>query len=278
MVDWFEEIDLGVSGPPVAMSVRNLNRRPWLIQDENEQMELLLKKRLRKDSSKEVFLSQGDTRKTSENVVDLIRSEGRTIIDSERHPLDRAGLSIQEDLCLLHRNETTWVLKAASLCFPSRWILREKIGKGINAVHGPVEDYPEYLETKVSSFMDRLGTDPVWRRNWFIHPDNNLHQPRRPVDGDPTIPSVEIGEKLFVRSERQTLRKLENGDWILFTIRVQQTQLKNFIQSRFEEFRLWVREAPETHHDHKGLSKEQAHEIRKGLESDKYSKLACPDI
>ena len=262
---WREEIILDHSGPPVQMRVRKLHSRPWLLRDEKEQEELFLKRSLRGDPTKEVFLSRENTEEASENVISLVRSEGRLVVEGEMHPLDRAGLSVQEDLCLLHRTEETWVLEAASLCFPSRWRLREKIGKGISAVHGPVKGYPEYLERKVISFLDRLGPDPTWRRNWFIHPDDTLHQPSRPEGGDPVIASNEIGEKLFVRSERQTLRTLDVPDWILFTIRIQQTPLKHLIEERRNEFTNWIMNAPESHHRHKGLRIEQVKEIIEAL-------------
>ena len=47
------------------------------------------------------------------------------------HPLEKAGLSIQEDLCLMQRTTGGWVLKGASLSFPSRWQLHKKIGKNL---------------------------------------------------------------------------------------------------------------------------------------------------
>ena len=133
------------------------------------------------------------------------------------------------------------------------------------AVHGPVDDYPEFLEKKVNGFFDRLGQDPVWRRNWFIHSDNTLHQPDRPNEDVPIITDDEVGEKLFVRSERQTLRALEVSGWILFTIRVQQTPLKNLIDARHEDFSNWIHNAPESFHRHKALRREQTGEILKAL-------------
>ncbi len=258
---WISEFDLSLNGPQVRMGVRTLGARPWLLCDGKEQEELFLKRSLRGDPTKEVFLSRENTEDASESVISLIRSEGRMVVEGEMHPLDRAGLSVQEDLCLLHRRKETWVLEAASLCFPSRWKLRDKIGKGISAVHGPVEGYSEYLERKVTSFLDRLGPDPTWRRNWFIHPDDTLHQPNRTEGGDPIIASNEIGEKLFMRSERQTLRTLDVPDWILFTIRIQQTPLKHLFEERRNEFTNWIMNAPESHHRHKGLRIEQVKEI-----------------
>ncbi len=244
------------------MGVRKLGERNWLIIDGRREDELSLKTELFKDPNKTVFLTREDTEQASEEVLLLItNSGGRLIEDGTLHPLERAGLSVQEDLCLIQRTNEGWHLEAASLCFPSRWRLADKIGRNMAAVHGSVEGYKEVLEKKVKAFFDRLGPDPVWRRNWFVHPDDSLYQPDEPIGGDPIIPSCDVREKLFVRSERQTLRALDLPGWILFTIRVQQTPLKNLIDTRSDEFTNWLKEAPESHHRQRGLQAEQVSEI-----------------
>ena len=266
MVNWLEEVNLKTTGSPVSMGVRKLSGRPWLFANEKTKDELALKMKLSKDPTKEVFLARSGTREAGEKVLSLIEDTGIELIhDNSLHPLERAGLSVQEDLCLVHHSAKGWILEAASLSFPSLWKLSEKIGKNMAAVHSPVDDYPEFLEKKVEGFFDRLGQDPVWRRNWFIHSDSTLHQPDRPNEDEPIITSHEIGEKLFVRSERQTLRALEIPGWILFTIRVQQTPLKNLIDARHEDFSNWIHNAPESFHRHKALRREQTGEILQAL-------------
>ena len=259
---YLSEIDLSFNDYPIKMGIRKLANRPWLIRDNKEDAELLLKQKLAADESKTVFGALENTTEAGKNVELLIKDSGRKLINkSNLHPLESAGLSIQEDLCLLRRHHEGWMLEAASLCFPSRWRLEEKIGRNMTDVHGPVDGYRELLDRKVNAFFDRLGPDPVWRRNWFVHPDDSLYQPERPIGGDPIIPSADVRKKLFVRSERQTLRALALPGWILFTIRVQQTPLKNLIDARGNEFIEWLREAPESHHRQKGLQAEQVVEI-----------------
>jgi len=266
MVDWLDEISLKTSGPSVSMGVRRLDNRPWLMHDEFAAEELNLKRELWSDSSKEVFLSSFESEEAGRSVISLLVDNGVELTDLNcDHSLARAGLSVQEDLCLMHRTSKGWILAAASLSFPSRWQLRKKIGKNLSHIHGPVEGYDEHLSEKVNNFFDRLGNEPVWRRNWFIHPDNSLYQPQSPLNGDPIIEFSQIGEKLFIRSERQTLQLLDVPGWILFTIRVQRTPLKNLLLKRKEEFRKWILEAPESHHDHKGLVVKQVSEIKKAL-------------
>ena len=46
-----------------------------------------------------------------------------------------------EDICLLHKDDSQWRLVAGVVIFPSRWDLREKIGKTIDEIHRPVPSY-----------------------------------------------------------------------------------------------------------------------------------------
>ena len=112
-------------------------------------------------------------------------------------------------------------LDAASLCFPSYWRLADKLGRPMTDVHGPVAHYGDELAAKVDTFLQRLRPErPVWRRNWSIHDDASYFLP------DPTPPlAVSPPEGLYLRSERQTLRRLTTADVVLFTIRTQQVPL-----------------------------------------------------
>lgn len=118
-----------------------------------------------------------------------------------------------EDICLLHNDNHQWRLVAGVVIFPSRWDLREKIGKTIDEIHRPVPSYGEQLEPLLSDSFDRLASDrPVWRRNWSLHTTSQLHEPR--FTGERAIP-----ENYWWRTERQTLTKSPDGKYLLFTIR-----------------------------------------------------------
>ena len=185
----------------------------------------------------------------------------------ELHPLDRAGRLVQEDLCLLGPDRAGWVLEAASLCFPSRWRLADKLGRSQQEVHGPVEGYRATLATRVDRLFDRLGERPVWRRNWFVHPDPTLFQPERPAGGDPVVPAERCRDELYVRSERQTLRRLPDSGWVLFTIRTQQESLGALLADagRLDRFEGYLAEAPAANQAHRGLAPAQVDELRRAL-------------
>lgn len=137
--------------------------------------------------------------------------------------LEHAAAVVPDDLCLLVERDGHWRLDSGVVCFPSLWRLADKIGRPLAEVHAPVPDYAEELAGRVDRLVSRLRAHrPVWRRNWFVHHDPRLHQPAPAAapDAMPTPP-----EGLWLRSERQTLRRLPVTGAVLFTIRTQQVPL-----------------------------------------------------
>ena len=114
------------------------------------------------------------------------------------------------------------------MCFPSNWRLADKIGKKLAEVHGPVPGYAEKLAAPVDRFFKNLSADAITRRaNWLIHATPELFQAGHKLDAATAaaITSANAGEKLWLRVERQTLRRLPQSGAVLFTIRTHLTQL-----------------------------------------------------
>jgi hypothetical protein len=153
------------------------------------------------------------------------------------HPLDAAARLVAEDLCLLlPAGGGGWVLAAGSVCFPSHWRLRDKLGLPLAAVHGPVPRYADELAARVDRFVDRLAPGrPVWRRNWTVHASPALFAPDAPQPPSPPVTTADAGERLWLRSERQALARLrahdDDGDGgggidaVVFAIRTDQVPL-----------------------------------------------------
>ncbi|MBN8898828.1 MAG: DUF3445 domain-containing protein, partial [Rhodospirillales bacterium] len=138
-------------------------------------------------------------------------------------PLELAGRLVQEDLCVIQHGPAGPRFTAAVLCFPSRWRLHEKLGKPLAAVHGSVPIYPDRLANPVDRFMRALKPDRIASRvNWSLPDDSALFQPtgKWRSDADATITPENAADRLFVRVERQTLRRLPESDAVLFGIRV----------------------------------------------------------
>ncbi len=138
-------------------------------------------------------------------------------------PLERAGRLVQEDLCVIENSDDGPLFTAAVLCFPSRWRLMDKIGKPLSAVHGPVPLYADRLARPVDRFMRHLQPGHIASRlNWSLLDDPALFQPggKWRVDGASHITAENAGSRVFLRVERQTLRRLPASGAVLFGIRV----------------------------------------------------------
>lgn len=146
--------------------------------------------------------------------------------------LDWVGRQVQEDLLLLAG--TPPVLVAGQLCFANDWSLEEKIGLPFAAIHAPVGDSVAPMLRAAGTFVERLPAHrPVWRLNWsFKHSDEldqtTRHAPRLKAELAalaPTLTPDTVGERLFVRVERQTLTRLPQSGAVLFTVRTHQNRL-----------------------------------------------------
>lgn len=233
--------------------------RPWLVSDDRATEELALRNALFQADASAVHVAP--PAHVGREVLDLVTSHAHVRPGPAPEPLAAAGLAVQEDLCLLRRRDGAWHLDAALLCFPSRWRLDHKIGRPLVDVHAPTPGYRDHLASRVDRLLDRLTGRPVLRRNWFIHPDPQLHQPEAPAI-DPIVPADRVAEALHVRSERQTLRRLECG-WVLFTIRVQHEPLGVVLRSDEHRGRLarYVALAPMSDLAHRGMAPDQVSEL-----------------
>jgi len=148
------------------------------------------------------------------------------------HPLDMAGRLVAEDLCLLQASDEGYRLIGASLCFPNRWRLEEKIGRPLDVIHAPVPGLAPALERPIKHFFAALKPDRILARvNWGIADDPARFQPIG-RDADAAITAANAGAALYLRVERQTLRRLPQSDAVLFTIRTEITPLDRVIATR----------------------------------------------
>ena len=173
-------------------------------------------------------------------------------------PLELAGRLVQEDLCVVQVGENGPMFTAASLCFPSRWRLADKIGKPLSAVHASVPFYADRLARPVDRFMRRLKPGHIASRlNWSLLDDPALFQPggKWRVAGGSGVTKQNAGCRVFLRVERQTLRQLPDSGAVLFGIRVHVYPLQRVIDQpdRAAALAEAVRALPEEVQQYKSL-------------------------
>jgi len=159
-------------------------------------------------------------------IANLITGERWQVAEWRDRPLDLAGRLVQEDLCLMVPNASSstnsgYTLGSASLCFPLYWRLQEKLGLPIGQIHAPVPGYAANLTRPVDGLFDRLQPQsPGYRFNWSIVDTPELflglHRQHQMAD---SVTAERAGDQLWIRVERQTLRRLPQSHAVLFTVR-----------------------------------------------------------
>lgn len=136
--------------------------------------------------------------------------------------LVEAARTCWEDLCLLQPGaDGAYILTAGAVGFPTDWRLADKIGLPLTAVHAPIHGYAEQLASGVDHFLRTLRAGPIFgRANWFVVPSGTWRYMPTDEPGQrfAHVTAGNAGETLFVRCERQTLRRLPHTGAVLFTI------------------------------------------------------------
>ena len=143
-----------------------------------------------------------------------------------------AAKSHHEDMCLLTRNpnEDMYRLVGAAVAYPTDWHAKDKMALPLTAMHAPIQGYQKQLASGVDHFMTKLKPGKIFGRcNWFIAPTPELRwiASTTPDVAFGHVTANNAGETLFVRSERQTLRRLPKTGAIVFTIGVYVSPLKS---------------------------------------------------
>jgi hypothetical protein len=211
------------------MGLHRLELAEWLQLDERYDDELAEKARLLLEARDDVLVTLPEGAGASEELRELVLDDltahhGGVGADPSRrdaHPLADASLRVQEDLCVLTDESGTFRLTAACVCFPSRWSPRSKLGATLSGIHGPVPGFESTLGSQAQTFFERLGVDrPVWRSNWTLLDTPLLHLPSPESRRAPAPGGVDdLGDRLWFRVERQTLRRLPRTAAVVFTIR-----------------------------------------------------------
>ncbi|MCX2725341.1 heme-dependent oxidative N-demethylase family protein [Roseibium salinum] len=237
----FQHTPYDGSSQPFTVGLKPVGEEAWLEPDPFLGAHLAEKERLFQEKREDVFRAEADTDAAQEEVLRLIAdhlrchhgtthrpadggfhipSAGRRVSLDGRPALLTASRLVQEDLVVMRAGPDGYRLVAASLCFPSSWSLAEKFGRSMTGIH---DNVPGFNGTRMGQTVARLfenlkAGQLVGRFNWSLYPDGELHHPR------PKRIREDLSEsalaRLFLRVERQTLRRLPGSGDILFTIKI----------------------------------------------------------
>ena len=203
----------------------------WFLRDAEFDLTVQLKKKLLATRRSEVVGLQPGGEDVAQEAAQLVSQwAGVELSSTGINALVDASLLVADDLAVLQPVKSQdgseqLLLNAAVVCCPSRWMLSEKMGHNMLAIHEPVAKYADHVGTAVDTYFQRLTVEkPVWRSNWIIQDHPALFQPQIPSGS-----LVKTPDELWIRMERQTLRRLPKTGGILFTIRGYQQPLPEYL-------------------------------------------------
>lgn len=210
-----------------------LDESTWLVTDDAYQAQMAYRDRLIAERPQAVHALRPEARAAARECLEVvlrflpnlagyvveeaqvIRPDGVRVRIDRDMPLITIGRLIQEDVCLMLPTTGEHVLGGAILCFPASWTLSQKIGRPLMRIHAPVRKYDDDVGRRVQRLFDaiRVGR-PMWRANAHLEDSPELFATRREEEPHPPKSTAPP----YLRSERQTLRRLPESGAVVFAI------------------------------------------------------------
>lgn len=170
-------------------------------------------------------------KETEKGIYNLVTKED---FDFKSRPLPEdpmlmASKLIQDDIAIMvEMPDGQFYLKGGAIMLAGFWRLKDKLNLPLSLIHttGDVPKYNTHLKSGMEKFFTRQTPDkPVVRNNYFIQTDDKLAWSESIGDentdqvGWYTAPKLQDINKIFFRSERQSVRKLPLTGLVFFTVR-----------------------------------------------------------
>jgi len=208
------------------LGVKPLDLANWLPRDAESEPTIAMKRELLATRRDDVVALHPGGEAAAEEAARLVAEYRGVKLESRGiDALVEASLLVADDLTVLAPVGDKLLFVAGVVCSPSRWKLASKMGMDMLSTHQPVSRYAEHIGAAVDTTLRRLTADKaIWRSNWTLEDHCALFQPESPAQ-----PLVDDPSLLWIRMERETLRRLPETGGILFTIRGFQQPLPDYV-------------------------------------------------
>lgn len=206
-----------LDGPATfSANLRPISPDAWLVPD-TEASAWLTEKRLLMKLQRSLVSAGALNDPAAAEVLELVmQATGQVPNQSMPTALEEAASLVSDDMCILAAARPhDWRLVAGVLCAPTFWTLPERIGLDLGGLHGPVPGGDPQLAGRIGRVFSGLLPGRVLQRlNWTVQIGPERFTPERPSVSGHGV------HDLYLRVERQTLRKLSRSGAVLFTIRI----------------------------------------------------------
>lgn len=149
---------------------------------------------------------------------------------------DALALAVQEDYVVLRGEAAAHASELLHVCFPSHWRPTENAGLSFAQIHAPVAHNARLIASAPNVTKALFSKGPFVRYTWGLVTDPRLeHNPALPGYPEAHLPLgtelERLGERVFLRVERQTTLALPAWRRCLFTIRVSVQPLAEALNS-----------------------------------------------
>lgn len=170
-------------------------------------------------------------KRTPVGIDNLWSGESFNIVERplREDPMAICARLVQDDLALLiEQPDGEYRLLAGAILLAGFWRLSDKFGMTLSKIHtsGNVPHFEEKLERGMVKFFQRLKPETFYaRNNYFIQVDDSLPWSHSIGNEDDPVVSWNTAQKdkaithHWLRSERQSLRRLPRSRAVCFTIR-----------------------------------------------------------
>lgn len=145
--------------------------------------------------------------------------DGSEVDREADNPLVTLGKIVQEDICILQKQDDEHALTAAILCFPAGWTLAEKAGRPLTRIHARVDSYDDSMARRVQRMFNGVQTGrPIWRNNYLPYDNPDLFQPLTEAEAAKHPTCANANTAPYLRAERQSILRLPKTQAVVFTI------------------------------------------------------------
>ncbi len=163
---------------------------------------------------------------------------------------DLLTLSIQEDLAMMHKTGEGATDDRAECLFvalPTHWDPKEKLGLDFGAIHVPIAHSKTFNKAQGNLMKAMTYKGPFVRYNWGMSSSDDLSLNPILLVGDHSLAAEDLADitdpqqlvdRLYFRTERQTLVPFPHLHRSIFTIRIFQQPLREALntQERRKDF------------------------------------------